>query len=82
LVDKAKTKIIIEKDMDGDEQNQCLDILEDPLSMKLFIGGSLDINECTPIDVEREKRKVMRYHWQEDTFYFQDIWFLNLRTKF
>jgi hypothetical protein len=63
LVDKAKTKIIIEKDMDGDEQNRCLDIWEDPLNKKLFTSGSLDINECTPIVVERAKKKVMRYHW-------------------
>jgi hypothetical protein len=26
LVDEAKTNIMIEQDMDGDEQNHCLDI--------------------------------------------------------
>jgi hypothetical protein len=26
LVDEAKTKIMIEEEMDGDEQNHCLDI--------------------------------------------------------
>jgi hypothetical protein len=35
------TKIIIELEMDGDEQNCCLNIWKDPLSMKLLIGGSL-----------------------------------------
>jgi hypothetical protein len=45
--------------MDGDEQNRCLDIWEDPLSMKLLTNGSLDINECNPTDVERVKKKVM-----------------------
>jgi hypothetical protein len=57
LVDKAKTKIIIEPKMDGDKQNYCLDIWEDPLSMKLVTGSSLDINAYTLVDVERAKKK-------------------------
>jgi hypothetical protein len=57
LVDKAKTKIIIEPEMDGDEQNYYLDIWEDHLSMKLLTGGSLDINACTLVDIERAKKK-------------------------
>jgi hypothetical protein len=62
LDDKAKTKIIIEPEMDGDEQNYYIDIWEDHLSMKLLIGGSLDINACIIIDIERAKKNVMRYH--------------------
>jgi hypothetical protein len=62
LVNKAKTKLLIEPGMDGDKQSHCLDIWEDPLSMKLFIGGSLDKNANTPTDIERAKRRVMRYH--------------------
>ncbi len=58
LVDDAKTKIMIEQEMDGDEQNRCLDILEDLLNMKLLVGGSLDPNECIFIDIGRTKRKV------------------------
>jgi len=62
LVDKAKTKIIIELEMDGDEQNYYIDIWEDHLSMKLLIGGSLDINACTIVDIERAKKNMMKYH--------------------
>jgi hypothetical protein len=57
LVHKGKIKIIIEPKMDGDEQNCYLDIWEDHLSMKLLIGGSLDINACTLVDIERAKKK-------------------------
>jgi hypothetical protein len=70
LVDKAKTKLVVKLEMDEDEQNHCLDIWEDPLSMKLLTGGSLDGNDSTPIDIEKVKRRMMRYHWQEDTLYF------------
>jgi hypothetical protein len=41
--------------------------------MKLLKGGSLDEIACTLVDVERAKRRVMRYHWQEDTFYFENL---------
>ncbi len=68
--------------MDGDEQNWCLDIWEDPLSMKLFTSSSLDINECTSTNVEREKKKVMQYHWHEDTLYFQHILVPKFEDKF
>jgi hypothetical protein len=43
------TKIIVEPKVDGDEQNRCLDIWKDPLSMKLLASGSLDINAYNPI---------------------------------
>jgi hypothetical protein len=62
LVDKAKTKLVVKLEMDEDEQSHCLNIWEDPLSMKLFIGGSLDGNASTPIDIERAKRRMMKYH--------------------
>jgi hypothetical protein len=62
LVDKGKIKIIIEPKMDGDEQNYYLNIWEDHLSMKLLTGGSMDINACTFVDIERTKKKVMKYH--------------------
>jgi hypothetical protein len=48
--------------MDGDEQNYYIDIWEDHLSMKLLIGGSLDINAYTIVDIERAKKTMMRYH--------------------
>jgi hypothetical protein len=46
--------------MDGD--NCYIDIWKDHLSMKLLVDGSLDINACTIVDIERAKKKVMRYH--------------------
>jgi hypothetical protein len=62
LVDKAKTKLVIKPKMDGDEQSHCLDIWEDPLSIKLLIGGSLDGNIGAIANIEKVKRRVMRYH--------------------
>jgi hypothetical protein len=63
LIDKAKIKIIMEQEMDGDKPNHLLEIWEDPLNMKLLTSGSLDPNECTSVDIERAKRRVRRYHW-------------------
>jgi len=34
--------------------------------MKLSTSSILQLNEHPLADVERTKRKVMRYHWQED----------------
>jgi hypothetical protein len=70
LVDKAKTKLVIKLKVDGDEQIHSLNIWEDPLSMKLLTSGSLGGNASTLTYIEKEKRRVMRYHWQKDTFYF------------
>ncbi len=75
-VGKAKTKIIIEPKMDGD--NCYIDIWKDHLSMKLLVDGSLDINACTIVDIERAKKKVMRYHQQMDTIYIQNLIVLKL----
>ncbi len=58
MVDKAQIKIIMEREMDGDEPNHFLETWEDPLNMKLLISGSLDPNECTSVDIERAKRRV------------------------
>jgi hypothetical protein len=48
--------------MDEDKQSHCLDIWEDPLSMKLQTGGSLDGNVGIPTYIEKAKRRVMKYH--------------------
>jgi hypothetical protein len=62
LVDKAKTKLVIKPKMDGDEQIHCLNIWENPFSMKLLIGGSFNKKISVPADSEKAKRKMMTYH--------------------
>ncbi len=81
FIDKAKNKIIIEQGIDEDVQNNHLDIWEDELSMKLLVGGLLGQNGHDVVDIERAKRRVMCYHWQEYTLYFQDLVVLKLENK-
>jgi hypothetical protein len=60
---RLEKKIIIEQGIDEDVQKNHLDIWEDELSMKLLIGGLLGQNGCDVDDIEKTKRRVMRYHW-------------------
>jgi hypothetical protein len=54
-------------------QTHHLDIQEDALSMRLLTGGALVHDEHEATNIERTKKKVMHYYWQEDTLYFQNL---------
>ncbi len=62
-----------EHDDNEDVQNHHFDIWENVLSMKLLIGGVLVHDEHEVVDIERTKKRVMRYYWQENTLYFQNL---------
>jgi hypothetical protein len=70
LVEKDKNKISSEQVVEPNMQVQHLHIWEDPLSMKLFIGDLLGLNEYDPIDIEKATKRVMHYQWHENYLYF------------
>ncbi len=46
---------------------------EDNVSMVLLISGHLEIGLFDIANIERAKKRVMKYHWSEDTLFFQNL---------
>jgi hypothetical protein len=61
-----------------DDQSKQMDIWEDNVSMVLLIGGHLEAELYDIANVERAKKRVMKYHWLEDTLFFQNLVVLRL----
>jgi hypothetical protein len=61
-VDKDKNIIIKEQDDNENAQTLHLDIWENVLNMRLFIGGVLVHDEHEVIDTEKVKKRVMHYY--------------------
>jgi hypothetical protein len=49
--------------------------------MRLFTGGVLVHDEHEAIDIERTKKRMMHYYWQEYTLYFQNLMVLKPKDK-
>jgi len=56
-----------------DDQSRQMDIWEDNVSMVLFTGGHLEAELYDTTNIERVKKQVMKYHWSEDTLFFQNL---------
>jgi hypothetical protein len=50
-----------------------MDIWEDKVSMVLFTGGHLETRLYDIANIKRAKKWVMKYHWSEDTLFFQNL---------
>jgi hypothetical protein len=50
-----------------------MDIWEDNVSMVLLIGGHLEAELDNTTNIERAKKQMMKYHWSEDTLFFQNL---------
>jgi hypothetical protein len=50
-----------------------MDMWEDNVSMVLLISGHLEIGLFDIANIERAKKRVMKYHWSEDTLFFQNL---------
>jgi hypothetical protein len=50
-----------------------MDIWEDSMSIALFISGHLEVKLDDTANMERAKKRMMRYHWSEDTLFFQNL---------
>jgi hypothetical protein len=57
----------------ADDQSRQMDIWEDNVSMILLTGGHLEIELYDTANIKRVKKRVMKYHWSEDTLFFQNL---------
>jgi hypothetical protein len=55
------------------DQSRQMDIWEDNVSMVLLIGGHLEIGLYDTTNIDRAKKRVMKYHWLEDILFFQNM---------
>jgi len=56
-----------------DDQSRQMDIWEDNVSMELLIGGHLDTELYDTTNMERGKKRVMKYHRSKDTLFFKNL---------
>lgn len=54
---------------------------EDNVSMVLLISGHLEIGLFDIANIERAKKRVMKYHWSEDTLFFQNLVVLRIAKQ-
>jgi hypothetical protein len=50
-----------------------MDIWENNVSMVLFISGHLETKLYDITNIKRAKKRVIKYHWLEDTMFFQNL---------
>jgi hypothetical protein len=50
-----------------------MDIWEDNVSMALVTSGYLEVKLDNTTNIERVKKCMMKYHWSEDTLFFQNL---------
>ncbi len=43
------------------------------MSIALLIGGHLEAELDNNANIERAKKRMMRYHWSKDTLFFQNL---------
>jgi len=67
----------IEGQNENDQAKQ-MDIWEDSVSIALFIGGHLEVELDNTANMDRVKKRIMKYHWSEDTLFFQNLVVLRL----
>ncbi len=56
-----------------DDQSRQMDIWEDNVSMVLLTGGHLETRLYDTSNIERAKKRVMKYHWLKDILFFQNL---------
>ncbi len=78
-----QTKTQKERNQEEYKHDNHLDIWEDLLSMKLFIGKLLQLTEHYPTNVKRAKKKVMRYITSKKMYlYFQNLVVLRPKDRY
>jgi len=74
MVDEAKNRqkgksVEIEGQSEDDYSRQ-MDIWQDNLSMALLTSGHLETEFDNISNIERAKKRMMKYHWSKDTLFF------------
>jgi len=67
---RQKGKSVEIEGQSEDDQSKKMDIWQDNLSMALLISGHLEIEFDNISNIERAKKRMMKYHWLEDTLFF------------
>jgi len=62
-----------EEDNGVEETAKQMDIWKDETCMVLLSGGILDQVLNDVVEVDRAKRRLLNYHWTEDTLFFKDL---------
>ncbi len=77
MVDEARNKLkgksVEIMGQSEDDQSMQMDIWEDNVSMVLLTGGHLEVELYDIANIERVKKWMMKYHWSEDTLFFQNL---------
>jgi hypothetical protein len=55
-----------------------MDIWEDSVSITLLTRGHLEAEIDNTTNIDRVKKWMMRYHWSENTLFFQNLVVLRL----
>jgi hypothetical protein len=50
------------------------------MSIALLIGGHLEAVFNNTANIERAKKRMMRYHWLDDTLFSRTWWYLGLQN--
>jgi hypothetical protein len=56
-----------------DDQSRQMDIWEDNVLMVLLTSGHLEIKLYDTTNIERAKKRVMKYHWLEDNLFSHNL---------
>jgi hypothetical protein len=77
MVDVAKSKhkgksVEIEGQSEDDQAKQ-MDIREDSVSIALLTDGHMEVELRNTTNIDRAKNRIMKYHWSEDTMFFQNL---------
>ncbi len=75
---KQKGKNVEIKGQNENDQARQMDIWEDSVSIALLTGGHLEVELDNIANMDRVKKRIMRYHWLEDTLFFQNLVILRL----
>jgi len=67
---RQKGKSVEIEGQSEDDQSKKMDIWQDNLSMALLISGHLETEFDNISNIERAKKRMMKYHWLEDTLFF------------
>jgi hypothetical protein len=67
---RQKVKSVEIEGQSEDDQSKKMDIWQDNLSMALLISGHLETEFDNISNIKRAKKRMMKYHWLEDTLFF------------
>ncbi len=62
-----------EKDNGVEETRKHMDIWKDETCMVMLSKGTLNQVLNDAIEIDRAKRRLLNYHWREDTLFFKDL---------